>query len=209
MLNKIRDIVRFIGFPTLSSGNVTVCGIPSKCYFSTYAPAAPAVADVDRFVTTANMKVGGYTVANASPPDSLCRNVTVSVTVVDVADTMGTVTIVGTDYNGEVITEVIIPAGDSTVSGKKAFKTVTTATGADWVKGGTTEDTITIGFGNIIGMSSKIKSGEVIFAVWNQALVALPTMVYSNDISGCTFTLPAAGDSAKKMIIGMMKYRGI
>jgi hypothetical protein len=210
MLNKIRDIVRFINFPTLASGRVRVSGIPTKNYLSTFAPDAPAVADVDRFVTTTDMKVGAYTVANASPPDGLCRNVTISITAVVGADTMGTILVTGTDYNSEVITETITPVVDTTVVGIKAFKTVTEVVGAGWVTSAPAEeDQITVGFGDVVGFSSKIKSGEVILAVWNQVVVALPTVTYSNEISKCTFTLPAAGDSAKKMIIGMIKYVGI
>lgn len=210
MLNKIRDIVRFIGYPTLASGRINIGDIPTKSYFSTFAPAAPVIADVDRFVTVTDMKVGGYTVANASPPDALCRNITVSVTSVVDADTMGTITVTGTDYNSEVISEIITPVVDNTVVGIKAFKTVTAVVGAGWVvSGGADKDQITVGFGDVIGFSSKIKSGEVILAVWNQAIVALPTITYSNEISKCTFTLPTAGDSAKKMIIGMIKYVGI
>jgi hypothetical protein len=169
------------------------------------------VADVDRFVTTADMKnTVSYTIANASPPDSLCRNVTVTRTVVGDADTPGYVTVTGTDYNNEVISEVILVGLHGiTVPGIKAFKTVTAVIGTGWVVSGDAQkDTITVGFGDVIGFSSKIKNGEVILAVWNQVVVALPTVKYSDEISKCTFTLPAAGDSAKKMIIGMIKYTG-
>jgi hypothetical protein len=182
-------------------------------YFKKYAPAAPIVADVDLYVTTANMKnTTTYTIAAASPSDGLCRNVTISVTTVDAADTMGTITITGTDYNDETITEVITPVSGSTVNGNKAFKTVTSAIGTGWARNGAggTEDTITIGCGNKIGMPEIIESGDVVMTIWNQAMsTTLPTFAYGLKISDCTVTLPEAGNSAKKLIVFYIKHLGI
>ncbi len=116
-----------------------------------YNLGAPALADDDLIVTTTNMIVGEYTVA--AQPD-VPRNITVTASAGDTADTMGTITIVGTNYDDEVITEEIIPATGSTVAGALAFKTVTTVTGAGWVldEFETTNDTIVVGIGNELGL---------------------------------------------------------
>jgi hypothetical protein len=182
-------------------------------YFKKYAPAAAAVADVDRIVTSANMKnTTTYTIANASSADSLCRNVTMDVaTVGGVADTMGTILVTGTDYNDEVITETFTPVSGAQVVGVRAFKTVTAAVGTGWARDGAggTEDTIEIGYGNVVGMPEIITKGDIVMTIWNQAMsTTLPTFTYSNEISKCTVTLPAAGDSAKKLIVFYIKYTG-
>lgn len=100
-------------------------------------------ADTDKIVTTTNMKVGAYTVA-ASP--SVPSLITVTVTASGTADTMGTITVVGTDIYDRVLTEVITPVAGSTVTGTRYFKSVTSVTGAGWViDAGSGNDTITVG----------------------------------------------------------------
>jgi hypothetical protein len=101
--------------------------------------------DVDKVVTTANMKNGAYTIA-AQPP-APCR-ITATVTAAGAADTMGTLLIVGTDRDGNALSETIIPVAGSTVSTVNVFKTVTSATGAGWTIG-EGNDTITIGIGAV------------------------------------------------------------
>lgn len=116
-----------------------------------YNLGAPEVEDADRIVAATDMIVGDYTLA--LDPD-IPRNITVTVAANDAADTMGTITVEGTNYDDAVISEVITPAAGSTIAGEKAFKTVTKVTGADWVinSGGTpTADTIEVGVGSLLG----------------------------------------------------------
>lgn len=101
----------------------------------------------DKIVTIANMKVGTYTIA--AQPDMI-RNITVTHATVTTTDTLGTITIAGTDSEDESVTEVLTPVADSIVTGTQCFKTVTSVTGAGWVIGGATEDTITVGTGSTI-----------------------------------------------------------
>lgn len=102
-----------------------------------------AAADVDKIVTSTNMKVGAYTVAAQPSAPSL---ITVTATASGTADTPGTITVVGTDVYDRILTEVIIPVAGSTVSGTRYFKTVTSVTGAGWViDAGSGNDTITVG----------------------------------------------------------------
>ena len=113
---------------------------------STYLAAATA-ADVDKIVTSANCKVGAYTIASGAMPTGGAYHVTVSVTAGDTADTEGTLVVVGTDLDGVALTETLTPVVGTTVEGTSWFKTVTSATGVGWVIDAVevTNDTITVG----------------------------------------------------------------
>jgi hypothetical protein len=107
--------------------------------------AATTAAVTNRIVTTANMKVGAYTIANASPAWQGGALITLTHTTVATTDTLGTVALVGKGLHGEAVTETLTPSADATVTSTKVFRSVTSATGAGWVKQGATEDTIVIG----------------------------------------------------------------
>ena len=127
--------------------------------------AEAAVADVDYFVASADMKVGAYTLANTTMPGNCARNVTVTQTITNAAeDTNGTVVVVGTDLADNAITETLTPNGGATVAGAKAFRTITSITGAGWVINGDDEDTITVGFGDIIGLPDLLPTNSVLVA---------------------------------------------
>ena len=106
--------------------------------------AATTAAVANRFVTTTNMIVGSYTIANASPVWQGGCFVTITHTTATGTDTLGTVTITGTDLTGAVISEVITPVADSVATGTLVFRTVTAAVGAGWVIAGG-NDTLVIG----------------------------------------------------------------
>ena len=100
--------------------------------------------DDDYIVVSTNMVNSTYTIANQ--PKTACR-ISVLATAVDTADTMGTITIVGTDYKGNALTEVVTPIAGTTVYTTGFFKTITSITGADWVIDAVegSNDTIKIG----------------------------------------------------------------
>jgi hypothetical protein len=126
--------------------------------------AATTAAVTNRFVVSVNMKVGAYTIANASPVWSGGCLVTITHTTVAAGtDTLGTITIVGTDLAGAVISEVMTPLADSTATSTKIFRTVTSATGAGWVIAGG-NDTIVIGVaaGNIAAGSMGSLGGVLV-----------------------------------------------
>lgn len=140
----------------------------------------PLLEDDDWFVTVANMKVGAYTLAHTAP--DVPRNITVSQTAVGAEDTNGTIVVVGTDINDEVISETITPNAGATVAGAKAFKTVTSVTGAGWVIG-EGNDTITVGFGSCIGLPDKLANNTVLAAILNAVREAnAPTVTYSSTV---------------------------
>jgi len=131
-----------------------------------YEAGQPVVADVNWVTTSTNMIVGAYTIAHASAAGGVALNVTITVAVDTGADTMGTVLITGTDIDDQVLTETITPVGDSTVQGTRAFKTVVSAVGAGWIIAGG-NDTIEIGFGELIGIPDYMVHDRVLFASFN------------------------------------------
>ena len=107
----------------------------------------PIAATTNRIVTSTNMKVGTYTIANQ--PD-IPRNLTVTISAAGNADTLGKITIEGLTYDGQPLTEEFTPLSGQTVSGDFMFASIDTITGAGWVinQG---NDTVVIGVGNILG----------------------------------------------------------
>lgn len=167
-----------------------------------YNLGAPGLADDDLIVTTTNMKVGTYTIA--AQPD-VPRNITVSVTAVGTADTMGTIDFVGTNIDDEAITETITPIAGSTVAGVKAFKSVTSATGVGWVIDGVegTEDTITIGTGNEIGMPLVLDAAtEMVFGILDTTITAHnPTVGNPATIEETTIDMSAGTYNGSKVAL--------
>jgi hypothetical protein len=178
---------------------------------------APALASTNRIVTSVNMKVGAYTIANAASSDSLARNVIATVSKAVENDTMGTLVIVGTDINGTSITETLtLNNGDTSAGltvGTRAFKTVTSVTGAGWVTGGTA-DTIVVGFGNKIGVPNSairqapaVAAGAQAFATFLGGALVTATIGYdATDISKCTVDASAGTYNGSKKLVTLF-YR--
>lgn len=148
--------------------------------------AATTAAVTNRLVTSTNMKVGGYTVANASAVWQGGFLVTVTTTAGDTADTQGTVAFVGKDLHGIAVSETLTPVAGSTVTGTKVFKSVTTITGAGWVIDGSeaTNDTIVCG----VAAGSYVAWGGGYFHAININTTAAATVVIS-DAAGTIATL--------------------
>jgi hypothetical protein len=149
--------------------------------------AATTAAVANRIVTSTNMKVGAYTIANATPVWGGAALITVTHTEVGGGvDTLGTIVVVGTDLNGQVITDTITPVNGTGATGTKAFRTVTSVTGVGWVIG-TGNDTITVGVaaGNIVCTTGGSIGGILV----NNAVAA--TIVVS-DARGTIVTVPAS-----------------
>ncbi len=127
-----------------------------------YVLGAMVAADDDYYVVSANMKVGAYTLAQTAPARG-ARNVTVTQTAAGAEDTNGTIDVVGTDLAGNVLTETITPNAGATVAGTKAFASITSITGVGWVIG-EGNDTIKVGFGDVIGLPDKLSSTAQVIA---------------------------------------------
>jgi hypothetical protein len=177
----------------------------ANCYVANLG--APALADVDRFVVSTNMKNGSYTLAATTSPDGQARNVTVTRTSVTGDDTAGTVTVTGTNTAGAVISEVITPgASGVTVAGVKAFKTVTSVVGAGWVIN-TGNDTITVGFGGLVGLPWAIRQApavsaatDIFLVLLNRAVQAATIVWDADEIEKCTIDASAGTFNGTKIL---------
>ena len=153
----------------------------------TYANTAATTAAVtNRFVASTNMVVGTYTIANASPVWGGGCLVTITHTAAGAADTLGTITIVGTGITGEAISETITPLSGTVATSTKIFRTVVSATGAGWVISAG-NDTIVIGCaaGNYVAGSSGSLGGILV----NNAVAAA---IVISDARGTIVTVPAS-----------------
>jgi hypothetical protein len=118
---------------------------------------APAASTVD------------YVLAATALADGVTTDVTTGITNPDIPRILsitgnasgitGNVVIDGTNYNDEVISETIVANGTNTVSGTKAFKTVT---GITLPAFNATGDTISVGIGDILGLN-RIVANTVVF----------------------------------------------
>lgn len=73
---------------------------------------------------------------------------------------VGNVVVTGTNFNDDVITETIALNGSSSVTGSKAFKTVTKIALPIQTNGGT--DTVSIGTGEVLGLPYKLSHNTVL-----------------------------------------------
>lgn len=148
--------------------------------------AATTAAVTNRFVASTNMSLTTYTIANASPVWGGGCNVTITHTTVAGADTLGTITIVGTDLTGATISETITPLAGTVATGTKIFRTVVSATSVGWVAV-STADTIVIGCaaGNIVAGSGGSLGGILV----NNAVAAA---IVVSDKVGTIVTVPAS-----------------
>lgn len=162
---------------------------------------APDLATDNRFLNSVNMQATAYTLDETTlPADNPPRNVSVTHTQVGgVSDTLGDLVVVGTDVNDEAITETITISDGGVAVGTKAFKTVTSLITADWVID-TTEDTIEVGFGALVGLSRTLAAATDVVLATLAGIALLPSAIAVDaavvsentiNISGGTF------DSAK------------
>jgi len=156
----------------------------------------PALIDADEFFT-GNMANGAYTLLLTVMPDALAHNITVAQTAVGAEDTNGIITVVGTDINGLYTTEVITPNAGVTIQGTKAFKTITSITGSGWVIG-EGNDTIVIGYGELVGLPEKVAlAADILMVAHNTALVNAPTATVSSTVTALNTVTVPTGDGTK------------
>ena len=159
-----------------------------------YDAGSPPTATADRIVTVTDMIVGAYVVANAIPVGGGAMNVTVTTAVTGGIDTMGTVDIVGTDLDDQVLLETIIPATDATVQGLRAFKTIVSVTGVGWaVDAGTDYDHITVGFGSLIGLPDLLPQNTVLFGIFNDVREVVATVTFSTTVLALNTAIMTSG----------------
>jgi hypothetical protein len=117
------------------------------------------------------------------------RNISI---VGNAAEITGDIVVTGTNYANEEITETIALNGVTTVEGAKAFKTVTQIDLP--VEVHTDTDTISVGFGNKIGLPYKLSHNTILYAFFDNTKEATaPTVtISSTDIESNTAKLNSA-----------------
>jgi hypothetical protein len=188
-----------IGELTITKGIKTgVAGMIRKMVRA-YA-GVPATIVANRYFTGA-MANGLYAILNSGlPGDGLAHNITVAATTDTGADTPGSILFTGLDLNGKIISESIIPAQGSTVSGLKAFKKVTAMLQSGWALVGG-NDTIVIGFGEVVGLPDRLSATtDVLLFGFTTALVDAPTVVIGDELCENTVLVPT-GNGAKKLTV--------
>ena len=149
--------------------------------------AASTAAVTNRIIASANMKVGTYTIANASPVWAGGALITVTHTQVGgVTDTLGTIAVVGKDLHGNAISETITPLDGTVATGLKVFRSVTSVTGAGWIID-TGNDTIVVGVA--AGSYAAAGGGLLHSVVVNNAVAAA---IVVSDAAGTIATIPAS-----------------
>jgi len=184
---------------TATATQINKAGTKANSTCRLYNLGAPALADDDLIVVSTNMKVGSYTVA--AQPD-IPRNITVTATAGATADTLGNVTISGTNYDDEEISEIITPVAGSAIAGTKAFKSVTTVVGAGWVIDAVegTNDTIKVGIGNELGLPLMLDSAvEIMMGILGTTITATnPTVSNPASLEGTTIDMSIGTYNATK-----------
>lgn len=147
-----------------------------------YDAGSPVVNDDNGYVTIEEMHVGTYTLAVTVPGGGLARNVVCTHSKPDALDTLGTVDIVGTDIDDQVITETITPVDVTAVQGTMAFKSITSITGVDWVVD-TAADSLIFGWGDLIGLPDYMVFDRILFAMFNNVREAThPALTVSTTV---------------------------
>lgn len=165
--------------------------------------AATTVAVANRYVTTTNMKVGAYTLANTTPVWAGAALVTVTHTEVGGGvDTLGTIVVVGVDLSGQTRTDTITPLNGTVATGTIPFRTITSITGVGWVIG-VGNDTIVVGVaaGNIVCGSG----GQIGGVLLNNSVAAAITISHAG---GTIMTIPASAAAGLYYNLGGVNFSG-
>jgi len=164
--------------------------------------ASTTAAVTDRFVTSTNMKVGAYTLAETTAPWGGGFTVTATITAVTGNDTAGTLTVVGKSLAGQTVTEVITLTAGSGGSGSTIFKSLTSVTGAGWVIN-VGNDTIVVGCaaGNYACGSGGTLGGILV----NNSVAAAIVVSHAG---GTIVTVPASAAAGTYYDLGGVSFSG-
>lgn len=125
---------------------------------------APITADVDGIAAVqlaggaGNFTLDGVQVTGGVAYLDVPRNITLTVATTN--HSARTFTITGTDWHDQPLVEAIAGPNNNTVSGKKAFKTVTQVA----VDGAIATNGVSVGFGNVLGLPVHLPSAKCVLA---------------------------------------------
>ena len=157
------------------------------CQLALYAQAPAAVSDTAVLASTP-LTAGAQTITTGITNPDVVRNVVVKGAI---AASAGNVTVTGTDYAGNSLTEIIALSGTTAVAGAKAFATVT---GIDLPVSAGAGDGVSVGVGSKLGLPYTLARNTVLAAYNNNVPEATaPTVtVDAANISNNTVTLASA-----------------
>lgn len=132
----------------------------------------------------------------------------VSVTSSNAGDTTQTATVTGTDAYGVALVETIAFNGAATISGKKAFKTITRVAISAALAGNGSAGTT-----DIFGLPYRVNNRGAALTAWDSAFVTTgtfaaavttnPATATTGDVRG-TYLVPSASDGTKILYIYML-----
>lgn len=167
------------------------------------ALVANGIATAQAVAGAGNLTLNGSLVSGGVATFDVPR--AVSVTSANAGDTTQTATVYGTDAYGIPVVETISFNGAATVSGKKAFKTVTRIAISAAMAGNTSAGTT-----DILGLPYAVNSRNYAMTAYNGAIVTTGTFVAAvttspatattGDVRG-TYTPASATDASKRLTI--------
>lgn len=142
--------------------------IYSPCGYSQYgAPItldAVGVCAAQAVGAAGNATINGTVASGGVATFDVPRNVTIATS--DAGNTTQTVTMTGTDVYGVSMTQILTCNGTSTVSGTKAFKTVTRVAVSAALTGN-----LSVGFGDVIGLPFRVDTRDQIMFYWDSGII--------------------------------------
>ena len=171
------------------------------------ALSATAVCAAQAVAAAGNATINGASASGGVATFDYARNV--SIVTSNAANTTQTVTVTGTDYYGQAQTETLTCSGTTTVSGKKAFVTITQAAVSGAITG-----TLSVGNGDSFGLPYKMTDAGYLFrtgwangvadnaGTFTAADTATPSAT-TGDVRG-TFLPSTASNGSRRLVIGMI-----
>lgn len=170
------------------------------------AKSTTAVAAVQDLSATTTVAINGAKASGGVATFATPRGVDILAS--DVGDTTQTVTIVGTDVYGQAMSETITFNGTSRVSGKKAFKTITSATLSAFLTANGS-----IGSTDVLGIPVRVTDAAyIVRAGYNNTLaedagtfaaaVTSTATATTGDVRG-TYIPSSAPDAAKRLVMAI------
>jgi hypothetical protein len=163
----------------------------------------PATLDADGICAQQTLAAAGNALLNGALASG--GTVTLDVPRIVIIDAAGAatavLTVTGTDVYGIPMSEAITLNGTTAVSGKKAFKTITS------IAASAAATDFFVGTGDVFGLPIRANSRNYVLTAWNGAFVTTGTFVAADattattttgDVRG-TYAVPDASDGTKRL----------
>jgi len=172
------------------------------------ALSATAVCAAQAVAAAGNATINGASATSGVATFDYARNV--SIVTSNAGNTTQTVTVTGTDYYGQAQTELLTCNGTSTVSGKKAFVTITQVAVSAALTGN-----LSVGNGDTFGLPYRVTDAGYLFRTgWNNAVAdnagtftaadtTSPATNATGDVRGTFLPASTAANGSRRLVIGI------